>query len=112
MCFEKKENGMGLEGGGQPGPGGVLGKALIRAAAAVGLKQAEAAAVGGASAASGSRTFSAGRGVDPDSAEGRLALLFVRVFRSIDAPAGGDRAHARLCRAGEYRHAAGSERRR
>jgi uncharacterized protein (DUF2384 family) len=102
---------MRIQSRAQPRPAAVLGKALIRAAAALGLKQAEVAAVVGASAASVSRTFSAGRGIDPDSAEGRLALLFVRVFRSIDALVGGDGAKARLWLDAENRHLGGRPRR-
>jgi len=58
----------------------VLGKALVRAAGALGLNQADLAEVLGSSKASVSRTFAGGRGLDPASAEGRHALLFVRLF--------------------------------
>ncbi|TMA27151.1 MAG: DUF2384 domain-containing protein [Deltaproteobacteria bacterium] len=95
----------------QPRPAAVLGKALIRAAGSLGLTQAEVAAVVGSSAASVSRTFAGGRGVDPDSAEGRLALLFVRVFRSLDALVGGDGAKARLWLDADNRHLGGNPRR-
>jgi len=74
----------------------VAGKALLRAAQALGLTQAELGLVLGSSAASISRTFSGGRLLDLDSAEGRNALLFVRVFRSLDALVGGDADKARL----------------
>ena len=85
-------------------PAAVLGKALARAARDFGLSQAEIGAILGTSAASVSRTFAGGRGVDPDSAEGRHALLFVRVFRSLDALVGGDRDKARLWLRAPNRH--------
>jgi hypothetical protein len=37
-----------------------------------------------------------GRGLDPDSKEGELALLFLRLYRSLDALVGGDDDKARL----------------
>jgi hypothetical protein len=80
---------------GSPSPAGVLRKALVGAARALGLSQTEVSAILGSSAASMSRTFGADRGIDPDSAEGRLALLFIRVFRSLDALVGGDEQKAR-----------------
>jgi hypothetical protein len=76
-------------------PANVLGKALVAAARALGLSQAEASSVLGTSAASMSRTFGQERGIEPDSAEGRLALLFIRIFRSLDALVGGDEEKAR-----------------
>ena len=82
----------------------VLGKALVRAAAALGLSQAEVAGVLGTSRASVSRTFAGERGLDPSSAEGRHALLFVRVFRSLDALVGGSAEQARLWLHAQNRH--------
>lgn len=79
----------------QPSSSRVAAKALRRAAEALQLSQAEVAAIVGASAASVSRTFAGERGIDPASAEGRLALLFLRVFRSLDALVGGDADKAR-----------------
>jgi uncharacterized protein (DUF2384 family) len=81
-----------------------LGKALVRAARALGLSQTEVGEALGTSAASISRTFGAGRPVDPGSAEGRLALLLVRVFRSLDALVGGDEAKARAWLRAHNRH--------
>src|SRR5437764_1236967 len=74
----------------------VLGKALVRAAGALGLSQADVAGVLGTSKASISRTWAGERGLDPASAEGRHALLFVRLFRSLDALVGGGAEKARL----------------
>lgn len=76
-------------------PAAVLGKAVVRAAQALGLSQLELGEVLGTSAASISRTFGADRGVEPNSAEGRLGLLFVRIFRSLDTLVGGDAGKAR-----------------
>ncbi|MDB4882325.1 MAG: hypothetical protein JWL95_1091 [Gemmatimonadetes bacterium] len=36
-----------------------------------------------------------GRGLDPDSKEGELALMLLRLYRSLDALVGGDDAKAR-----------------
>jgi hypothetical protein len=88
-------------------PAAVLGKAVARAAHAFELSQAEIGAILGTSPASVSRTFAGGRGVDPESAEGRHALLLVRVFRSLDALVGGDREKARLWLRAPNRHLGG-----
>ncbi|HUJ27431.1 MAG TPA: MbcA/ParS/Xre antitoxin family protein [Myxococcales bacterium] len=88
----------------QPGAPLVAAKALRRAADVLQLSQAEVAGIVGASAASVSRTFAGERGLDVQSAEGRLALLFLRVFRSLDALVGGDAAKARLWLRADNRH--------
>ncbi|MGZ6142775.1 MAG: antitoxin Xre/MbcA/ParS toxin-binding domain-containing protein [Myxococcales bacterium] len=85
-------------------PAAVVGKALVRAAAALGLSQSDVARVLGSSPASVSRTFAGLRGLDPGSAEGRNALLLVRVFRSLDPLVGGDSAKARLWLHAKNRH--------
>jgi uncharacterized protein (DUF2384 family) len=82
----------------------VLGKALVRASRELELSQGEVAAILGTSAASMSRTFGGARGLDPASAEGRHALLFVRLFRSLDALVGGDAAKARSWLRAPNRH--------
>jgi hypothetical protein len=79
---------------GAPEPGPVLTKALLSAAARLGLRHRQLALVIGTSEASVSRLQS-GRGLDPDSKEGELALLFLRLYRSLDALVGGDDAKAR-----------------
>jgi transcriptional regulator with XRE-family HTH domain len=78
----------------KPSAEAVVAKALVRAAQRLGVSQAELAEVLGTSAASVSRTFAGERPVVPDSAEGRHALLFVRVFRSLDTLVGGDEEKA------------------
>jgi transcriptional regulator with XRE-family HTH domain len=77
-----------------PDPGAVVAKALLSAAARLGLRQRDVAAVVGISEASMSRV-QRGRGIDPASKEGELALLFLRLYRSLDALVGGDDAQAR-----------------
>jgi uncharacterized protein (DUF2384 family) len=79
----------------KPSAEAVVAKALVRAARRLGLSQAEVAAVLGTSAASISRTFAGERPIAPDSAEGRHALLFLRLFRSLDTLVGGDEEKAR-----------------
>lgn len=80
----------------QPGdrPAGILARACVRAARHLGLSQRRLAAVLGISEASASR-LTRGRGIDPSSKEGELALLFVRLYRSLDALVGGDDRAAR-----------------
>jgi hypothetical protein len=78
----------------QPAPDQVLAKAVLAAADRLGLRQRELAAVLGESEASISRLLR-GRGVTPASKEGELALLFLRVYRSLDALMGGDDGRAR-----------------
>jgi hypothetical protein len=85
-------------------PASILAKAVVRAAQFLELSQSELAEILGASTASISRTFSGVRPVDPDSAEGRHALLFVRVFRSLDTLVGGDPEKARLWLRAGNRH--------
>ena len=85
-----------------PAPEHVLAKAVLSAADRLGLRQRELAAVLGESEASISR-LQRGRGVGPASKEGELALLFLRVYRSLDALMGGDDARSRA-----WLHAANS----
>lgn len=77
-----------------PDPAVVVAKATLSAAERLGLSNRHLAAVIGSSEASVSRMHR-GRGVDPLSKEGELALLFVRLFRSLDALVGGDDGNAR-----------------
>jgi hypothetical protein len=77
-----------------PAPADVLTRATLAAAARLGVRNARLAEVIGTSEASVSR-LSGGRRIDPGSKEGELALLFLRLFRSLDALVGGDDAQAR-----------------
>jgi hypothetical protein len=78
----------------RPEPAAVLAKATLAAAERLGLRSRQLSAVIGSSEASVSRLRS-GRGLDPASKEGELALLFLRLYRSLDALVGGDDARAR-----------------
>src|ERR1700742_306420 len=78
----------------QPNPELVVAKAALSAAQRLGLRDRQLAAIIGSSEASVSRLRS-GRGLDPASKEGELALLFIRLYRALDALVGGDDAAAR-----------------
>jgi hypothetical protein len=73
----------------------VVTKALVRAATALEVQQKDLAAIVGVSDATVSRMFKSGRPIDPASKEGELALLFLRVYRSIDAILGGNQESCR-----------------
>lgn len=77
-----------------PESGAVLTKAVLNAARRLGLRSRMLAAVLGSSEASISR-LQRGRMLDPASKEGELALLFLRLYRSLDALVGGDDGKAR-----------------
>ncbi|PSF12184.1 XRE family transcriptional regulator [Marinobacter fuscus] len=64
----------------------LLAKALLNAARTFGLSQTDVAAVVGRN-----RTGLARDGIDPDSKSGELALLFIRLYRSVYALTGGER---------------------
>lgn len=87
-------------------PAPVLAKAVVSAAARLGLRNRQLAAVLGSSEASVSR-LQHGRGLDPDSKEGELALLFLRLYRSLDALVGGDDDKAQQWLHAENDHIAG-----
>jgi hypothetical protein len=72
-----------------PDPAAVLARAVLAAAARLGIRHRQLAAVLGASEASVSR-LQQGRVIDPAGKEGELALLFLRLYRSLDALVGGD----------------------
>jgi antitoxin Xre/MbcA/ParS-like protein len=78
-----------------PDAAAVLTRALLRAAAILGLNGQTMAGVVGVSSASWSRLAAGQRTVDPKSKEGELALLFLRLYRSLDALVGGDAEKAR-----------------
>jgi hypothetical protein len=75
-------------------PAAVLAKATLAAAERLELRNRQLASVIGSSEASVSR-LRTGRGLDPTSKEGELALLFLRLYRSLDALVGGDESKAR-----------------
>ena len=90
-----------------PRPAAVLSKAVVRAADALGVSQKSLAAVLGISESSVSRLVRGNRAVAPDTKEGELAVLFVRLFRSLDALVGGDESKARRWIAADNHHLGG-----
>jgi hypothetical protein len=78
----------------QPAPEAVLAKAAGSAAERLGLSNRDLADVLGTSEASISR-LGRGRTFRLGSAEADLAVLFVRLFRSLDALMGGDEGKSR-----------------
>jgi Protein of unknown function (DUF2384) len=76
----------------KPAPAVVLTKAVLRAAELLNVSNGALARILGVSEASISRLTSGARQVDPQSKEGELALLLVRVYRSLDALVGTDAA--------------------
>jgi hypothetical protein len=90
----------------RPEPGPVLAKATLAAGERLGLRNRQIAAIIGSSEASVSRLQS-GRGLDPDTKEGELALMLVRLYRSLDALVGGDDAKARAWLHAENAHVGG-----
>ena len=77
-----------------PAPGAVVTKAVIRAAERLGLTARALAGAIGVSEATVSRMKKGGAGLEPDSKPFELALLLIRLFRSLDAIVGGDDAVA------------------
>ena len=80
--------------GPSPDAAPVVAKAVLAAAQRLALRDRQLAMIIGSSEASVSRLRS-GRGLDPSSKEGELALLFVRLYRGLDALVGGDDEAAR-----------------
>src|SRR5438477_7004233 len=78
----------------RPEPASVLAKAVLSAAGRLRMRNRHLAAVLGTSEASVSR-LQYGRGLEPASKEGEIALLFLRLYRALDALVGGDDAKAR-----------------
>lgn len=84
----------------------ILTRALRRAAEALGLSQRALAAVIGVSEASVSR-LGRGRTLEPKSKEGELAVLLLRLYRSLDTLVGGEEAKARAWMHAPNRHLGG-----
>ena len=78
-----------------------LSKATLRAAALLGLAQAELAPVLGLSRATVSRMTSGDHVLAPGQKSWEMAALFVRLFRSLDALVGSNEAQARAWLDGE-----------
>lgn len=75
-------------------PDAVLAKAALNAAAELGLKQADLAAVLGLHRTAVSR-LKRNPTLDPESKQGELALMLVRLARALFALTGGDEAWIR-----------------
>lgn len=71
-------------------PAAVLATATQRAAGLLGLNGAALARILGVSEATVSRIARGERGLAPEAKEGELALLLVRLYRSLDALVGND----------------------
>ena len=84
----------------------IVAKATLSAARELGLTNRELALILGSSEASISR-LGGDRALRTGSAETALALLFLRLFRSLDAVTGGDSTKARAWLAGPNRHLGG-----
>ncbi len=86
----------------------VVSKALLRAAEALALSAAELAGIIGTSESTLSRVRNGKRGPIPlGTKEGELALLFLRMFRSLDALVGGNAAQAKAWLRAENHHVGG-----
>ena len=92
-------------------PSVVVTKAVRRAASTLGLTQRELARVLGVSESTVSR-LGAGKLLDETKKETELALLLVRVFRSLDALVGGDEVKAREWFGAANTHLGGTPRER
>lgn len=73
----------------EPSAPHVLSKAVLSVADRLGISAKQLAAIVGCSEAGVSR-LKKGRGIDPASKEGELALLLVRLYRSLNAIVGGN----------------------
>lgn len=91
----------------KPAESAVLSKAFLRASERLGLTQKDQAHILGLSAASLSRLARGAREVDVDGKEGELALLLVRLYRSLDPLTGGDEAKNREWLHAENHHLGG-----
>jgi hypothetical protein len=87
-------------------PGAVLAKATLRAARNLGLTDAALGAILGISGASVSRLGVGSRAIAPAGTEGQLAILFLRMYRSLDALL-GDAGSCRTWLQAENRHLGG-----
>src|SRR3990167_5416203 len=86
----------------------VLTKALIRVVDRFNLSRQEVSAILGPSESSLSRLFSKPNiYIDPSSKEGQLAILLLRLYRSLDTLFGGNAKQCQLWLRSENRHLQG-----
>ncbi len=74
----------------QPEKSAVLGRSLLAAAEELGISKADVGIIIGRN-----RTSIDRNGIDPDSKAGELALMFIRIYRSLFALMGGDKDNMR-----------------
>lgn len=91
----------------EPDPAQVLTRATVRAAEHLGLNQRALAETLGVSPSTVSRYAAGARTLSLDRKERDLAVLVVRLFRSLDALVGGDPAKARAWMRAENHHLGG-----
>lgn len=89
-----------------PRAAGILSRAVVRAAGVLDLSQKDVGLVLGVSEATATRLFR-GRPVDPGRKEGELAVLFLRLYRSLDTILAGNEADMRLWMHSENDHVGG-----
>jgi len=80
----------------QPDDAALLSKAFLRAADFLGLNQKEVAQLLGKSEPTVSRLSNKTFLLDPAAKEGEIALIFLRIYRSLDALFGGRESDIRL----------------
>jgi len=90
ISYETKEAHMTTHADTKPDPRQVLTKATARASILLGLSGAALSRIIGVSEPTVSRILKGERPLDPESKEGELSLLLVRVYRSLDALVGTD----------------------
>jgi Protein of unknown function (DUF2384) len=78
----------------RPDAGSVLTKAVVRAAEKLNVRASALATILGVSEATVSRMKRGGYRLDPETKAFELGVLFVRLFRSLDAIVGGDESAA------------------
>jgi hypothetical protein len=91
----------------QPEAGAVVAKAALRAAEDLQLSDAVLAKVIGVSAPTIWRLRRSGRMIDPAHKEGELALIFLRMYRGLQALLGGDSENCRRWLKAENAHLGG-----
>ena len=77
-----------------PSSGAVVSKAVLSAARRLGMSNAVLSKVIGVSPSQLSRLAAQSYVLEPDSKEFELSILFIRLFRSLDAIVGGDEKSA------------------
>ncbi|MDP2389492.1 MAG: transcriptional regulator, XRE family protein, partial [Acidobacteriota bacterium] len=91
-----------------PAQGAVVSKAVIRAAGRLELSNKALAKILGLSEASVSRMASGAYALRPADKTFEVAILFLRLFRALDAIVGGDEAVARAWLKNEHTTLGGS----